>query len=363
MCICLTLSFHLSGLDVLSLLYSLLDFLAASSELSEGKEACKLLKKNLMKCRVDHLQACNPFTRQAMLTRVLSTVSEITWPAQIIKISWGLCYSLPQSFQKQIDEHGRNVIEIRKLNPQSHHQTQAKELSHTDQRWLEVWEWHLVTASFFLSLTGLLGSAQLLPHRTVGHGADAATYLVNGREEEEVHRKKEGRRCHLWSSVALCFAGKPAYPQEISLQSFDPKTFHTASAHERHASIALYLGMWTGRMSAHFFWTGRQSSHPGCVLSWTFLIFYTFDYERSQTHKCIFVMACEKETIEKEATLDCGGIQWVPWSVILQPPAGPCAPTQKTEPWLSVQSLPLQLTGSHPGCGLHLQGLGVWGTL
>lgn len=76
MCICLTLSFHLSGLDVLSLLYSLLDFLAASSELSEGKEACKLLKKNLMKCRVDHLQACNPFTRQAMLTRVLSTVSE-----------------------------------------------------------------------------------------------------------------------------------------------------------------------------------------------------------------------------------------------------------------------------------------------
>lgn len=186
--------------------------------------------------------------------------------------------------------------------------------------------------------------------------------LTEGKKRRYIEKKREGDVIFDPQSLFALLESLPTL-RKSACNPFDPKKFHTASAHEWHASIALYLGMWTGRMSAHFFWTGRQSSHPGCVLSWTFLIFYTFDYERSQTHKCIFVMACEKETIEKEATLDRGGIQWVPWSVILQPPAGPCAPTQKTEPWLSVQSLPLQLTGSHPGCGLHLQGLGVWGTL
>lgn len=132
----------------------------------------------------------------------LAQLRRIAWPNQIITIPLSPWCVLPQSFQEEKGERGWNTIEVTKLNPQLHHQTQAKRLSAKSG-----WTAGSVTCSlplnFFLSLTN---SLDLFPHCTVGHGVDALYNLVNGRRKKgyEERRRKETPSLIL-SSSWLCW--------------------------------------------------------------------------------------------------------------------------------------------------------------
>ena len=206
----------------------------------------------------------------------------------------------------------------------------------------------------------------------MGRGVDAFN-LVNGRKEKELGRKKgrETPSLILSSSWLSCTTCLPCLPfGHFSLQSLLSQRHFAgpapwATCRDCYSIVGLGQREWppTSRQDlwVHILWY---------VPHQTLLIFYIFDYKRSQEHRYFDCGLWEgnhstgrqfgwwQDTTEQGLGFLICNEGHMSSSLLLDL----VLPPKRQSSWLSVHSLPPQLTGSHPSPGLHLQGLGVWGT-